>query len=213
MLLTGVQTTFPDAVATIGIPLAAIAGVIFALFLWKRVSEIRVGGGSALRSENGREYLLEEEQRGESEVRGRLRDGGAAPCGGPHPALVISPRRGTDSNCRRRPLCPADRGEVCGSPGRNQRRSQQLPGHRVQIRFRVHGEFMTVQAWLPRGAASRGLPAPCLMRSCRSSPLFSSPLLTCLPPPIPIPAACVLRDCLRAPQFRGRLQHHVGGGR
>jgi hypothetical protein len=48
---------------------SALAGVVFALFLWHRVSKIRVGGGGALRAENGREYLLEEEQRGENEVR------------------------------------------------------------------------------------------------------------------------------------------------
>lgn len=47
---------------------SALAGVIFALFLWHRVSKIRVGGGGVRRAENGREYLLEEEQRGENEV-------------------------------------------------------------------------------------------------------------------------------------------------
>lgn len=68
MLLKGVETLLPDGLATGFIFFSGIAGVIFALFLWKRVSEIRVGGGGALHSENGREYLLEEEQRGESEV-------------------------------------------------------------------------------------------------------------------------------------------------
>ena len=64
------STLFPDSVATFGIPISAIAGVIFAIILWHRVSQIHVGGGSAsARSESGREYLLEEEQRGESEVR------------------------------------------------------------------------------------------------------------------------------------------------
>jgi hypothetical protein len=47
---------------------SALAGVAFALWLWHRVSKIHVGGGGALRAENGREYLLEEEQRGENEV-------------------------------------------------------------------------------------------------------------------------------------------------
>ena len=61
---------FPDWVANAGIPGAALFGIIFALILWKRVSKIRVGGGAAVSSENGREYLLEEEQRGESEVSG-----------------------------------------------------------------------------------------------------------------------------------------------
>jgi hypothetical protein len=32
-------------------------------------SQIKVRGNAGVRSENGREYLLEEEQRGESEVR------------------------------------------------------------------------------------------------------------------------------------------------
>jgi len=70
MLSEGMSTLFPDSVATIGIPISAVAGVIFAIILWHRVSQIHVGGGSAsARSESGREYLLEEEQRGESEVR------------------------------------------------------------------------------------------------------------------------------------------------
>lgn len=70
MLSEGLSTWFPDSVATLGIPISAIAGVVFAIILWHRVSQIHVGGGSAsARSESGREYLLEEEQRGESEVR------------------------------------------------------------------------------------------------------------------------------------------------
>lgn len=52
---------------TLLIPVSALAGIAFAIFLWHRVSQIKVGGG-ALRSDNGREYLLEEEQRGEAEV-------------------------------------------------------------------------------------------------------------------------------------------------
>jgi hypothetical protein len=46
------------------------AGILFGLFLWVRVSKIKVRGAGALRSENGREYLLAEEQRGEQEVGG-----------------------------------------------------------------------------------------------------------------------------------------------
>lgn len=57
----------PAWLASYGIPLSAILGVAFAIFLWYRVSQIRVGGGSGS-SGNGREYLLEEEQRGEAEV-------------------------------------------------------------------------------------------------------------------------------------------------
>ena len=52
---------------------SALAGVLFALFLWYRVSLIRVGrGDGSLRAENGREYLLEEEQRGESEIEEKV---------------------------------------------------------------------------------------------------------------------------------------------
>lgn len=62
------ETVFTDAVASTLVPLSAVAGILFALWLWQRVSAIPVRGG-APRSETGREYLLEEEQRGESEVR------------------------------------------------------------------------------------------------------------------------------------------------
>jgi len=68
MLSEAMKTALPDSVASGLIAVSAILGVAFALFLWHRVSQIRVGGGGSLRSENGREYLLEEEQRGESEV-------------------------------------------------------------------------------------------------------------------------------------------------
>lgn len=63
------HTVFSDAFVTTAVPVCALLGIFFALFLWQRVSNIKVRGGAAVRSENGREYLLEEEQRGESEVR------------------------------------------------------------------------------------------------------------------------------------------------
>lgn len=51
------------------IPGAPILGILFAIWLWKRVSNIHmVGGQSVLKGANGREYLLEEEQRGDEEV-------------------------------------------------------------------------------------------------------------------------------------------------
>lgn len=59
---------FPDWIPTVTIPLSALAGVVFAVLLWYRVSLIQVRGGG-VRSGSGREYLLEEEQQGESEVR------------------------------------------------------------------------------------------------------------------------------------------------
>ena len=64
---------FSDAVATWGVPISALIGIAFAVFLWQRVSAIQVRGTAGGRSENGREYLLEEEQRGEDEVRERER--------------------------------------------------------------------------------------------------------------------------------------------
>lgn len=67
--LAAVQHAFlPVTFANVLIPLAALVGIGFAIVLWARVSQIKVGGGHGVRSENGREYLLEEEQRGEDEV-------------------------------------------------------------------------------------------------------------------------------------------------
>lgn len=71
MSLDAVHAALPDGIATYGIPVIGFVGIVFAIFLWNTVSKIRVRGGGSLRSENGREYLLEEEQRGESEVRTR----------------------------------------------------------------------------------------------------------------------------------------------
>ena len=44
------------------IPLSCLLGIAFAVLLYIRVSKVRVGGTHGVRSENGREYLLEEEQ-------------------------------------------------------------------------------------------------------------------------------------------------------
>lgn len=64
-----VHTVFSPAVPTILIPVAALIAIGFGVWLWYRVSAIKVGTGhQGLRTENGREYLLEEEQRGEDEV-------------------------------------------------------------------------------------------------------------------------------------------------
>ena len=52
------------------IPLSSTVAIIFAIFLWLRVSKIKVRPSDGpQRSENGREYLLEEESRSETEVR------------------------------------------------------------------------------------------------------------------------------------------------
>lgn len=59
----------PDIVPTILIPASAVLAIAFGLWLWKRVSAISlVPGQNVFRSSNGREYLLEEEQRGDDEV-------------------------------------------------------------------------------------------------------------------------------------------------
>jgi inorganic pyrophosphatase len=55
-------------VVLVMIPLSAVLGIIFALWLWKRVSAVSMSSGGAFRG-GGREYLLEEEQRGDEEVR------------------------------------------------------------------------------------------------------------------------------------------------
>ena len=62
------HTVFSPTLVNIAIPASGLLGIAFAVFLWTRVAQIKVRGGAAVRSENGREYLLEEEQRGESEV-------------------------------------------------------------------------------------------------------------------------------------------------
>lgn len=60
----------PDALIAAFIPASAVVAILFAVFLWKRVAAIQMTGGRVLSSQNGREYLLEEEQRGgEEEVR------------------------------------------------------------------------------------------------------------------------------------------------
>jgi len=65
----------PDAVVSVIIPGSAVVAILFAIVLWKRVASIQLTGGQAvLRSQNGREYLLEEDQRGEEEVVARAAD-------------------------------------------------------------------------------------------------------------------------------------------
>ncbi len=56
---------FPD----IFIPVTAAIGIIFALFLWWRVSAIKVRTGQRSTGEDGRTFLLEEELTGEDSVR------------------------------------------------------------------------------------------------------------------------------------------------
>ena len=67
MLQSGQDPTVTLAV----IPVACVLGIIFAIILWRTVAQIQLGGSkSVLHSQNGREYLLEDEQRGDEEVCG-----------------------------------------------------------------------------------------------------------------------------------------------
>ena len=59
-----------DMFVNLFIPISSAAGILFAIWLWIRVSAVKVRPtDSTQRTENGREYLLEEESRGEAEVR------------------------------------------------------------------------------------------------------------------------------------------------
>jgi len=60
---------FSDAFVNGFIPVSAIVGIIFALWMWKRVSNVKVTTrDSVYRGDNGRDYLLEEEASNETEV-------------------------------------------------------------------------------------------------------------------------------------------------
>lgn len=68
-LLDKVVPIFSDTVPTVLIPGAAIIAIVFGIWTWVRVSAVKVGvSGGGGRTDNGREYLLEEEQRGPDEV-------------------------------------------------------------------------------------------------------------------------------------------------
>jgi len=58
----------PGLFSDIFIPVSAVCGIIFALFLWWRVSKIRVRTGQRQTGEDGRTFLLEEELTGEDSV-------------------------------------------------------------------------------------------------------------------------------------------------
>jgi len=63
-----------DMFVNLYIPISAAVGILFAIWLWVRVSAVKVRPtDSTQRTENGREYLLEEESRGEAEVRTHIR--------------------------------------------------------------------------------------------------------------------------------------------
>ena len=50
------------------LPISCLIGIVWAGILWKRVSSVKVSGGTPVRGNNGAEYLLEEEQRDDAEV-------------------------------------------------------------------------------------------------------------------------------------------------
>lgn len=58
----------PGLFSDIFIPASAVCGILFALFLWWRVSHIRVRTGQRQTGEDGRTFLLEEELTGEDSV-------------------------------------------------------------------------------------------------------------------------------------------------
>uniref|UniRef100_A0A061R7Q4 H(+)-exporting diphosphatase n=1 Tax=Tetraselmis sp. GSL018 TaxID=582737 RepID=A0A061R7Q4_9CHLO len=57
-----------DGWVNLFLPVCCIISICWAAILWKRVAAVKVAGGTTVRSSNGQEYLLEEEQRGGSEV-------------------------------------------------------------------------------------------------------------------------------------------------
>lgn len=57
-----------DLFVSLLIPICSLIGIAWAAVLWKRVASVKVSGGVAVRGNNGGEYLLEEEQRGDEEV-------------------------------------------------------------------------------------------------------------------------------------------------
>ena len=68
MLWQAHKAALPHLFPDIFIPVSAALGIIFALFLWWRVSTIRVRTGQRQTGEDGRTFLLEEELTGEDSV-------------------------------------------------------------------------------------------------------------------------------------------------
>ena len=60
----------PTLFVDVFIPVATVLGCLFAIFLWYRVSAIKVRSGEKRTGEDGRTFLLEEELTGEDSVRG-----------------------------------------------------------------------------------------------------------------------------------------------
>lgn len=83
-----IDTWLSGSAVSLFIPIAAIAGILFGLLMWWRVSQISVGGGSG-----NREYLLEGGG-GDEEVRGAIQSvlGGHDPPP-PHTLPPLAARR------------------------------------------------------------------------------------------------------------------------
>ena len=69
VLPPSIHTKLGPIVPNVFIPASALLAIAFAILLWARVSRVKVAGAGGQSGENGRQYLLEEEQRGEDEVR------------------------------------------------------------------------------------------------------------------------------------------------
>ena len=70
MVLLGMEHVIvPRLFVDLFIPIAAVAGILFAVTLWYRVSLIKVRTGQRRSGEDGRTFLLEEELTGEDSVR------------------------------------------------------------------------------------------------------------------------------------------------
>ena len=67
-MLWSQEVRLPEIVPDIFVPVTAAVGIIFALFLWWRVSAIKVRTGQRSTGEDGRTFLLEEELTGEDSV-------------------------------------------------------------------------------------------------------------------------------------------------
>lgn len=67
-MLFSTEVRLPELIPDIFIPVTAAVGIIFALFLWWRVSGIKVRTGQRSTGEDGRTFLLEEELTGEDSV-------------------------------------------------------------------------------------------------------------------------------------------------
>ncbi|KAK9903954.1 hypothetical protein WJX75_001227 [Coccomyxa subellipsoidea] len=73
-MLFSTEVRLPELIPDIFIPVTAAVGIIFALFLWWRVSGIKVRTGQRSTGEDGRTFLLEEELTGEDSIVQKVAD-------------------------------------------------------------------------------------------------------------------------------------------